>query len=179
MVRRCRPPHQDLVETGTTVARRFSHELTVGFSRASSVVRILCASTEGRHFFVAVASTRYVCFTLGLTEDLLRAVDQSGSSDRRLSMQATGSADTIRNIRRGAKPRIDTIEAICSVLGLAVYIGRARPPPYDEAVDRSPTADSASPCRFRAALQGIAENLRSVGFEVRDPDPGRRRTDEE
>ena len=47
-------------------------------------------------------------------------------SDRQLSMLATGSTDTIRNIRRGANPRTDTLEAICDVLGLELQIGSRR-----------------------------------------------------
>ena len=36
---------------------------------------------------------------------LLDLIDRSGVSDRRLSLLATGSADTVRNLRRGSSPR--------------------------------------------------------------------------
>ena len=48
---------------------------------------------------------------------LLELIDRSGVSDRRLSMLATGSADTVRNMRRGSSPRLDSLEALCRVLG--------------------------------------------------------------
>ena len=53
---------------------------------------------------------------------LLAAVTESGLSDRQLSVSATGSTDTIRNLRRGAAPRADTLEALCRVLGLTLRI---------------------------------------------------------
>ena len=55
---------------------------------------------------------------MGLRQYLLKIIDQSGASDRRLSLAATGSADTIRNMRRGSSPRLDSLEALCRVLGL-------------------------------------------------------------
>ena len=47
-------------------------------------------------------------------------------SDRQLSLLATGSTDTIRNIRRGSSPRTDTLEAICKVLGVEIHLGPSR-----------------------------------------------------
>ena len=49
-------------------------------------------------------------------------------SDRQLSMLATGSTDTVRNIRRGSIPRADTLEALCSVLELGLHVGPPRGP---------------------------------------------------
>ena len=49
---------------------------------------------------------------------LLELIDRCGVSDRHLSILATGSSDTVRNIRRGSSPRLDSLEAICRVLGL-------------------------------------------------------------
>ena len=60
---------------------------------------------------------------MGIREQLLAAVDDSPLSDRKISMRATATPDTIRNIRRGAAPRADTLEAICQVLGLDLQIG--------------------------------------------------------
>ena len=111
---------------------------------------------------------------MGLTEDLLRAVDQSGLSDRELSQRATGNADAIRNIRRGARPRTDTVEALCSALGMAVYIVRALPPPRDDAARSSPASDSEMPCQFLSAFRAIADGLRRAGFEVRERGSRRR-----
>ncbi len=57
---------------------------------------------------------------------LIKYIDTSGLSDRKVSMRATGSTDTIRNIRRGSSPRTDTLEALCRVLSLELYIGPPR-----------------------------------------------------
>ena len=62
-------------------------------------------------------------------EQLLRLMDGKEVSDRRLSMLATGSTDTVRNIRRGANPRVSTLEAICSVLGAEIHLST----PHDDA----------------------------------------------
>ena len=52
-----------------------------------------------------------------LRQRLLDLIDRSGVSDRRLSLLATGSADSVRNMRRGSSPRLDSLEALCRVLG--------------------------------------------------------------
>ena len=49
---------------------------------------------------------------------LLELIGRSGVSDRQLSLLATGSADTVRNMRRGSSPRLDSLEALCRVLGV-------------------------------------------------------------
>ena len=54
---------------------------------------------------------------IGFRQRLLELIDRSGVSDRRLSLLATGSADTVRNMRRGSLPRLDSLEALCRVLG--------------------------------------------------------------
>ena len=69
---------------------------------------------------------------MNIREQLLAAVGKSHVSERRLSTQATGSSDTVRNIRRGAVPRVDTLEALCGVLGLEVQIVPGLIRPYDE-----------------------------------------------
>ena len=112
---------------------------------------------------------------MGLIEDLLQAVDQSGLSDREVSLRATGHADAVRNIRRGARPRTETVEALCSAMGLVLYIGRARPPPSDEAARSSPASDSETPCQALRAFRMIANGLRGAGFEVKEPLSRRRR----
>ena len=68
-------------------------------------------------------------------EQLLRLIGGRDVSDRQLSLLATGSTDTIRNIRRGSSPRTDTLEALCDVLGVEIHIG----PPRDD-TEASPTA---------------------------------------
>ena len=49
--------------------------------------------------------------------------EQLGLSDRAISMHATSSPDTIRNMRkRGVIPKIDTVEAVCDLLELQIEI---------------------------------------------------------
>ena len=61
-----------------------------------------------------------------IREKLLSAIDvemqKTGISDRALSVKATGSTDTIRNIRRGAYPRIDTAESLLNALGMSIEV---------------------------------------------------------
>ena len=65
---------------------------------------------------------------MGVREQLLAVVDESPLSDRQISVAATGTPDTIRNIRRGTAPRADTLEALCRVLGLDLQFSpRAEP----------------------------------------------------
>ena len=60
-------------------------------------------------------------------EQLLEAIDEAPMSDRALSLLASGSTDTVRNMRRGATPRLETVEALCRALGLKLKItGRRR-----------------------------------------------------
>ena len=66
-----------------------------------------------------------------LRQQLLGLIDGGNASDRRLSMLATGSTDTIRNIRRGANPKTDTLEAICAALGVGIHLGPEKTPPLE------------------------------------------------
>ena len=70
--------------------------------------------------------------TVDIRERLLDAVQKSHLSERKLSQIATGANDTVRNIRRGAVPRADTLEALCEVLGLELQIAPGLTPPSDE-----------------------------------------------
>ena len=78
----------------------------------------------------------------GFRQRLLGLIDRSGASDRRLSMLATGSADTVRNMRRGSSPRLDSLEALCYVLGFRLEIAPldapARPPEGTPSVEKRP-----------------------------------------
>ena len=49
---------------------------------------------------------------------LLDLIDRFGVSDRKISLLATGSTNTVRELRRGTSPRLDTVEALCRVLGV-------------------------------------------------------------
>ena len=64
---------------------------------------------------------------IGFRQCLLEIIDRFDASDRRLSLLATGSADTVRNMRRGSSPRLDSLEALCRVLGFQLQVA-----PFDE-----------------------------------------------
>jgi len=83
--------------------------------------------------------------SMDVREKLLAAVDDSPFSDRKLSMLATSTPDTIRNIRRGTAPRADTLEALCVVLGVDLHFG----PPLQTEPDTLP---SRPPTRFSAKV---------------------------
>ena len=57
-----------------------------------------------------------------LRQTLLAAIDRHDASDRSLSVRATGSSDTLRNIRRGSQPRIDTAEALFRAMGALLVV---------------------------------------------------------
>lgn len=78
---------------------------------------------------------------MDIREHLLAAVRKSHLSERKLSRLATGADDTIRNIRRGSVPRADTLEALCSVLGLKLQLAPGLNSPADQTVPgpRPPT----------------------------------------
>ena len=81
------------------------------------------------------------------TKHLLDLIDGSGVSDRHLSLIATGNPNTVRNIRRGTVPRLDTLEALCRVLGL-----RLEMVPLDEPVQTSegvPAVETRPQCASR------------------------------
>ena len=59
---------------------------------------------------------------MGFRQRLLALIDRSGVSDRRLSLLATGSTDAVRHMRGGSWPRLDTLEALCRVLGVRLEI---------------------------------------------------------
>ena len=79
---------------------------------------------------------------MSLRQRLLELIDRSSVSDRRLSLLATGTTDTVRNMRRGATPQLDSIEALCRVLGFRLQMAPldepAQPPKGASAVERRP-----------------------------------------
>ena len=79
---------------------------------------------------------------MSFRQRLLELIDSSGVSDRRLSLLATGSADTVRNLRRGSSPRLDSLEALCRVLGIRLEMAPldepAQPPEGTPAVEKRP-----------------------------------------
>ena len=78
----------------------------------------------------------------GFRQRLLELIDRSGVTDRCLSMLATSSTDTVRNMRRGASPRLESVEALCRVLGFRLQMAPldepAQPTEGAPAVERRP-----------------------------------------
>lgn len=70
---------------------------------------------------------------MSLRADILAAIDESGVSDRALSLVATSGSDTVRNMRRGSSPNIETLEALCRHLGFELCVRPQRGEPSDEA----------------------------------------------
>ncbi len=79
--------------------------------------------------FIFVYCNLWYHYHVKVREQLLSLIAGRNVSDRQLSLLATGSTDTIRNIRRGSSPRTDTLEALCAVLGVEIHVG----PPRDAA----------------------------------------------
>ena len=75
---------------------------------------------------------------------LLALIDASPLSDRKISMLACGSPDTIRNIRRGVSPHAHTLEKLCRVLGMELRLERRSE--YDAAAAKN----TQPPTRFHA-----------------------------
>ena len=72
------------------------------------------------------------------TTELLALISNCGLSDRKVSILATGSADTVRNLRRGASPRCNTMEALCSVLGVEARLKPTMGPTRSETEQARP-----------------------------------------
>ena len=67
-----------------------------------------------------------------LVEEVNRALRVSGWSARRASLEAVGSPELIRDLRRGYVTSVDKFRTLCTVLGLEFYVG---PPRQVGAVD--------------------------------------------
>lgn len=93
---------------------------------------------------------------MGIRADILTAIDESGVSDRALSLVATGGSDTVRNMRRGSTPNLETLEALCRHLGLDLCL-RSRRGERNQASDQAQhhgdgaasPASLPSPTRFQ------------------------------
>ena len=83
--------------------------------------------------------TRYNGRSMDIRAQLLQAVASSALSERRISVIATGSPDTLRSIRNGAVPRADTLERLADVLGLRLHLTPGLSHPEDpKATGRQP-----------------------------------------
>ena len=70
-----------------------------------------------------------------IEEAILKAVGESELSERQISIAAVGHESAIRSLKRGVSPNAATVAALCSTLGLEVYVGppRNQAPPTDSA----------------------------------------------
>ena len=122
-------------------------------------------------------------YRMKVREQLLRLIGERDVSDRQLSLLATGSTDTVRNIRRGSSPRTDTLEALCGVLGLEIHLGsprdsadREKEPPLPVPDPKPPEAPAppeilealglAEGATLRDAVQAIEQRLSGEGGMV-------------
>ena len=104
-----------------------------------------------------------------LLSEFERAMRARGLSASQASMQAVGSKELIREMRRGRVPSVERVKALCEVLGLEFYIGaRRRAAPVDagrleralEAADHGLglagcTMDYPSKARFVSAIYDL------------------------
>ena len=63
-------------------------------------------------------------------EDLVREIDRAlrarGWSARHASLEAVGSAELVRDMRRGYVTSVEKFRTLCAVLGLEFYVGPPR-----------------------------------------------------
>ena len=104
---------------------------------------------------------------MGFRQRHLDLIDRSGVSDRRLSLLATGSADTVRNMRRGSSPRLDFLESLCRVLGFRLKMAPlnepGQPPEEAPAVERRPEWSRRLREEIRQDLVKILDLAEQVG----------------
>ena len=102
---------------------------------------------------------------MGARQRLPNLIDRSGLSDRSISRLATGNNDTVRNIRHGASPRLDTLEALCRALGCRLEIVTLHEPGQEP--DGGPAVEKrtewAGRLRETAAATGLACRPTSSG----------------
>ena len=63
---------------------------------------------------------------LKLVAEINRALRACGWSARKASMEAVGSPELIRDMRRGRLPSLERLQALCDVLDLEFYVGPRR-----------------------------------------------------
>lgn len=87
---------------------------------------------------------------------LIRAIDESGRSDRSISFAAVGHYTAVASLRRNGNLTVSTAAALCRELGLEIYIG----PPRIVPAAISQALGLAESCDVEDALVAIA--LRSA-----------------
>lgn len=98
----------------------------------------------------------------GFRQHLLDLIDRSGLSDCRLSLLATGSAKTVRRLRRGSMPRLDTLEALCQALGVRIQV---------EPLDEGAQPPESSPQWSRQLRKDIRRDIAEIFVRTRKRPP--------
>ena len=96
-----------------------------------------------------------------LLSEIERAVRARGWSARQASMEAVGTPELIRDMRRGRVPSVERFRALCEALDLEFYVGPKR--------DRAPV----DALRLEQALETADKVLASTGREMGRADKAR------
>ena len=96
---------------------------------------------------------------MGFRQHLLDLIDRSRLSDRRLSLLANGTPETVRRIRQGGMPRLHTLEALCHALGVRLQVV-----PLDEGGHPSESASAIErpPEWFRQLREEIRQDIAEI-----------------
>ncbi len=106
-----------------------------------------------------------ICYRRVLVpEAILRAIAESGRSDRSVSISAVGHDSAVSNLRRSGDLTVSTATALCSELGLRLSV---------DAEDFVPVAiaralDLSEECSMQEALVEIARLAHDQRSEQRD-----------
>ena len=92
-----------------------------------------------------------------------QALQERGMSARRASLEAGGTPETIRDMRRGRVPSVERVRDLCRVLDLEFYMGPRR----GEAGIPPLKADSAESATVLNGLNALREELRSGLADLR------------
>ena len=89
-----------------------------------------------------------------LVDEINRALRARGWSARQASVEAVGSPELIRDMRRGRLPSVERLHALCEVLDLEFYIGPRRVPGTLDR-QRLERAVERTECTLQASARGI------------------------
>ena len=96
-----------------------------------------------------------------LLVEIERALRARGWSARQASMQAVGTPELIRDMRRGRVPSVERFRALCEALNLEFYVGPRR------------GNDSVEARRLERALEVAEQGLASIGQKMSHADKAR------
>ena len=96
-----------------------------------------------------------------LLTEIERALRVRGWSARQASMEAVGTPELIRDMRRGRVPSVERFRALCEALNLEFYVGPRR------------QTDSVEARRLERALEIAEQGLESIGRTMNRTDRAR------